>query len=1066
MSLQRLIISLLLITLHWTMSAATYYVSPNGDDNASGTSESQAWRTIARVNQSTYSYQPGDVILLERGAIFREELIVGSHGAAGNPITVGAYGVGAEPIISGSEVITGWVLHSGGIWKTTVTGNVEQLFANGSLQTIARFPNQGWLRNDQGNFGQINDAELTQPNGYWNGATAIVRSSNWAYDEVVVSNYVTGQLNVTSLSGNVEDYEWGYYLCNKFSELDMEGEWFYNTATQELFFYPPNDQNPNNMVMEYPVRQKGVWLTRDYGLVENIKFQHHTHQSLFLDAVDHCIVRNCQFEKTHRGVFSVGNNNVTEYSQFFDVYATSLYLIDQNSVVRHCSFNNVAMTIGEGEKVGWGYFGLRVGGSNNHIHDNYLHTVGYIGMIIDGNSIVERNYIDNALALLNDGSGIAFDNVTDLTIRDNIIVNILGNIESSAPDFVSYEAIAYGIYFGNSNVQNTIVQNNTVANCSGGGIHVDHTMSSLNNEIRDNVLFNNHVQLSVSDFSNIHGPAAQQPYFVPAYNDVFSGNIMFSLNKDQYTLFQQQVNTADWSDWGTFENNYYFNPYEEQSIFVLDHANGIHKRYNLERWQADLNEDATSIATQQRKTKHEVTNELSSNMVPNGSFDGGVTGWQGWPLEAQLTHDYTYLDNGAMKVLFDNNASYDTFTHFHAPDFQVNTGSWYRARFSIQSDAIGEVWYGLKAASQVVGPQTIYNKYVPFGTDRRDVELIFQSDMSDQAHFQFTNHFTESTYWLDNLEVHEVEVVEADPLEDYQLLYNVLSVDQTFNLVGCWSDVYGNYHSGSVTITPFESMVLIRESDNNCGLTANAVNVDISAMLQGPYNPVSGTMNDGLRSNGQIPLTEPYTGMGYVHEGSGGEVTTTSVLAVTGNDAIVDWVFLELRDKTDNTVVRATRAALMQRDGDIVDTDGVSSVAFEIEADDYYISVQHRNHLSVISASTFALSQATTLIDFTNGSVSTYGTNAQNNDGGTYMLWPCDVTDDGVVKYTGGNNDRDPVLVTIGGSIPTASATGYLISDVNMDGTVKYTGANNDRDPILVIIGGSIPTAIRSEQMP
>ncbi len=72
----------------------------------------------------------------------------------------------------------------------------------------------------------------------------------------------------------------------------------------------------------------------------------------------------------------------------------------------------------------------------------------------------------------------------------------------------------------------------------------------------------------------------------------------------------------------------------------------------------------------------------------------------------------------------------------------------------------------------------------------------------------------------------------------------------------------------------------------------------------------------------------------------------------------------------------------------------------------------------------------------------------------------------GTIKYTGLDNDRDPVLFAIGGSIPTNIVNGYLREDLNLDGQVKYMGPENDRDLILLNIGGSIPTASISEQLP
>ncbi len=96
-----------------------------------------------------------------------------------------------------------------------------------------------------------------------------------------------------------------------------------------------------------------------------------------------------------------------------------------------------------------------------------------------------------------------------------------------------------------------------------------------------------------------------------------------------------------------------------------------------------------------------------------------------------------------------------------------------------------------------------------------------------------------------------------------------------------------------------------------------AVKVSPKIFLQGPYNSSASLMNDQLRSAGLIPLTEPYTGLGFTQLGSGGgERTWQAVLDVTGNDAIVDWVFVELRDKVTPSVKVATRCALVQRDGD------------------------------------------------------------------------------------------------------------------------------------------------------
>jgi hypothetical protein len=73
----------------------TYYVSPNGNDSNSGTSEADAWQTVAPVNAGQFA--AGTSILFQGGARFSGCLsLSGSNfgGTASAPVTIGSYGTG------------------------------------------------------------------------------------------------------------------------------------------------------------------------------------------------------------------------------------------------------------------------------------------------------------------------------------------------------------------------------------------------------------------------------------------------------------------------------------------------------------------------------------------------------------------------------------------------------------------------------------------------------------------------------------------------------------------------------------------------------------------------------------------------------------------------------------------------------------------------------------------------------------------------------------------------------------------------------------------------------------
>jgi hypothetical protein len=255
---------------------------------------------------------------------------------------------------------------------------------------------------------------------------------------------------------------------------------------------------------------------------------------------------------------------------------------------------------------------------------------------------------------------------------------------------------------------------------------------------------------------------------------------------------------------------------------------------------------------------------------------------------------------------------------------------------------------------------------------------------------------------------------------------------------------------------------------DNVTIESNGVSLSVKLLLEGSYNSATDRMRDDLRVNGQLPTSEPYTALGFVQAGNGGaESADASVFTTTGDNAIVDWVLLELRSAVDPTTLIATRCALVQRDGDVVDKDGLSPVVFLAGPGNYHVVVRHRNHLGVMTATAVSLSGAPFALDLTTSSTATFGTEARKTVNGRAALWAGNVLRDGTLRYSGESNDRDPILQAIGGSVPTnTSVLGYYPEDVNMDGVTRYTGTDNDRDPVLLNIGGSVPTNTRAEQLP
>ncbi|WP_417366193.1 hypothetical protein [Flavobacterium beibuense] len=267
--------------------------------------------------------------------------------------------------------------------------------------------------------------------------------------------------------------------------------------------------------------------------------------------------------------------------------------------------------------------------------------------------------------------------------------------------------------------------------------------------------------------------------------------------------------------------------------------------------------------------------------------------------------------------------------------------------------------------------------------------------------------------------------------------------------------------NGCVSTSRFAVAVTLT---SNCDITLN-----IKMMLHGALSGTSdGLMRDDLRTGGHIPEEQPYSSTlnaRFTHVNNTGDETTNSTVLNANDgtgDAVVDWVFIEIRNPLDDTEVIKTMSALVQRDGDVVDAATGGALRISSLPETFYVAVKHRNHFGAMTASPITASMGSATIDFTSLSdANTYHLSTSPDNVAMYdvdmtgytgkALFAGNANYDNKIKYDGVNNDRQTmgsqVLSDSGntGQVLNFNAEGYLSGDINMDGTVKYDGAGNER---------------------
>jgi PKD repeat protein len=215
------------------------------------------------------------------------------------------------------------------------------------------------------------------------------------------------------------------------------------------------------------------------------------------------------------------------------------------------------------------------------------------------------------------------------------------------------------------------------------------------------------------------------------------------------------------------------------------------------------------------------------------------------------------------------------------------------------------------------------------------------------------------------------------------------------------------------------------------GAQQNLINteffVSLRVFLQGPFNVNSMV---SLPQN-VIPLEQPYHTAPWNYQG------TESVGSIP-SEQIVDWVLVELRDAataataTQQTII-ARKAGFVLRNGNIVDTAGLSPLQFEVPViQQVFAVVYHRNHLSIMSNSPVQKSGSYYHYDFTDGQMKAYLQGQVMVASGLYAMVVGDANASGIVNLSDKSNHWDP----------TAGKPGYLPFDFNFDAEVNNPDKN------------------------
>jgi len=196
MKITGIILAVLLLMLPAPVRATTYYVdSVAGADTHSGTSPANAWRSLEKVNATTF--QAGDRLLFNAGNTWTGQLHPRGSGNAEHRIEIDRYGNGPRPVIHGGGIQGGavllenqqyWNIHNLEITNqgTSTPKKMGILIRNCSVGTLSGFEVRGcFIHNVAGDMTEYRDGKESGGIVFYITAANLSVTSRWTNVRVV-----------------------------------------------------------------------------------------------------------------------------------------------------------------------------------------------------------------------------------------------------------------------------------------------------------------------------------------------------------------------------------------------------------------------------------------------------------------------------------------------------------------------------------------------------------------------------------------------------------------------------------------------------------------------------------------------------------------------------------------------------------------------------------------------------------------------------------------------------------------------------------------------------------------